>query len=66
MNERILKLANKAGMRTWGVGNGDNVSEVITKFAELVAQDCVDIVKNPAVGNTQFAADLIKERFDLA
>jgi len=50
MNERILELAEQAGIAVWG----DSVymyhpsdtldSTVMTKFAELIVQDCIDII----------------------
>jgi len=50
MNERILELAEQAGIAVWG----DAVymyhpsetldSTVMTKFAELIVQDCIDII----------------------
>ena len=43
MNERIKQLALEAGMGPWGVGNGDNVSEIVEKFAELIVQECVGV-----------------------
>ena len=47
MNERIKQLALEAGMGPWGVGNGDNVSEIVEKFAELIVRECCDIVLAP-------------------
>ena len=50
MNNRILELAEQAGIAVWG----DAVymyhpsetldSTVMTKFAELIVQDCIDII----------------------
>ena len=42
MNERITQLAEQAGMGPWGVGNDDNVSEIVEKFAELIVRECVN------------------------
>ena len=44
MNERIKLLAEQAGMGPWGVGNDDNVSEIVEKFAELIVRECVEIL----------------------
>lgn len=44
MNERIKLLAEQAGMGPWGVGNDDNVSEIVEKFAELIIKECITIV----------------------
>ena len=46
MNERIKELAEQAGMGPWGVGNGDNVSEIVEKFAKLIATDCADLARD--------------------
>ena len=40
MNERIKELAVQSGMGPWGIGNGDDVTEIVEKFAELIVQDC--------------------------
>ena len=44
MNERIQQLAEQAGMGPWGVGNDDNVSEIVEKFAEMLIKECITIV----------------------
>ena len=46
MNERITQLAEQAGMGPWGVGNDDNVSEIVEKFAELLVRECASRVDN--------------------
>ena len=46
MNERIKLLAEQAGMGPWGVGNDDNVSEIVEKFAELLVRECASRVDN--------------------
>ena len=43
MNERIELLAEQAGMGPWGVGNDDNVSEIVEKFAELIVRECIQV-----------------------
>ena len=46
MNERIKELAEQAGMGPWGVGNDDNVSEIVEKFAELIVRECANIAED--------------------
>jgi aspartate 1-decarboxylase len=71
MNERIRELAEQAGIAVWG----DAVymyhpsetldSTVMTKFAELIVRECVDIVDN-AVTHREPAStyvNKIKEHF---
>lgn len=49
MNERILNLAEQAGIAVWGdavymYNPKDTLdSAVLEKFAELIVQECVDI-----------------------
>lgn len=43
MNERIKELAEQAGMGPMGIAFS---SEIMTKFAELIVQECIDIAKN--------------------
>lgn len=43
MNERIKELAYYAGMRPWGIDNGDNVTEIVEKFAELIIRECAAV-----------------------
>jgi hypothetical protein len=45
MNERIEELAIRAGMGPWGIGNGDNVTEIVEKFAELMVQEHLNILQ---------------------
>ena len=50
MNERILNLAERAGIAIWGDAvymyrPGDTLdSTVITKFAEMLIKECITIV----------------------
>jgi hypothetical protein len=50
MNERILELAEQAGIAVWGDAvymyhPSDTLdSTVMTKFAELIVQECIDII----------------------
>ena len=40
MNKRIQKLLTPK-LKEWGGGLGDNFSEELEKFAELIVQECV-------------------------
>jgi hypothetical protein len=65
MNERIKQLAEQAGMGPWGVGNDDNVSEIVEKFAELIVKECgvaLSPMLRDMVSRGQ-AFDLIKRHF---
>ena len=50
MNERILQLAEQAGIAVWGDAvymyhPKDKLdSDVLTKFAESIVQECIDII----------------------
>jgi len=50
MNERILELAEQAGIAVWGDAvymyhPSDTLdSTVMAKFAELIVQECIDII----------------------
>ena len=50
MNERILQLAEQAGIAVWGNAvymyhPTDTLdSDVLTKFAESIVQECIDII----------------------
>lgn len=46
MNDKIKELAEQSGMGSWGVGNGDNVSEIIEKFAKLIIQECISVIED--------------------
>jgi hypothetical protein len=66
MNERIEKLAKQAGIAVWG----DAVymyhpsetldSTVMTKFAQLIVKECMDIARN--VGNISEPDDWALDR----
>ena len=67
MNERIKELAEQAGMGPWGVGNDDNVSEIVEKFAELIVRECC-IALNPMLRDMISrgqGVDLIKLHFGM-
>jgi len=74
MNERILELEKQAWEfvdKTWNWANANNPSQATlfkTKFAELIIQECAEIVKDSPwkLGNSYAASDqawLIKEHF---
>jgi hypothetical protein len=66
MNERIKQLAEQAGIAVWGdavymyhPGNTLD-STVMTKFAELIVKECMDIARN--VGNISEPDDWALDR----
>jgi len=66
MNERIKQLAEQAGIAVWGdavymyhPGNTLD-STVMTKFAELIVRECMDIARN--VGNISEPDDWALDR----
>ena len=64
MNERIQQLAEQAGMGPWGVGNDDNVSEIVEKFAELIVRECMKESMDEIVTDDEIAQEkdpLIRE-----
>jgi len=45
MNERIKELADEAGfMDSWFSESGDDCERELKKFAELIVQECIDII----------------------
>ena len=44
MNKHLLKIAEQSGMMTWGIGNDDNVTESVDKFAELLIEKVLEYV----------------------
>lgn len=73
MNERIKELAKQAGMGPWGIGNGDNVSEIVEKFAELIVKECINKVdevgykssNNISSDDTELFKDVLKSHFGI-
>jgi hypothetical protein len=45
MNERIKEFLTPK-LKEWGGASGDNFSEELEKFAELIVGECLDIVAN--------------------
>jgi hypothetical protein len=45
MNNRIEELLTPK-LKEWGGDSGDNFSEELEKFAELIIQECADILVN--------------------
>ena len=46
MNERIKQLAEQAGfMEEWFSESGDDCEREIKKFAELIVQECMELVE---------------------
>jgi hypothetical protein len=46
MNERIKLLAEQAGFYNMGIGLIIGIEEYHQKFAQLIVQECADILKN--------------------
>ena len=67
MNEKIKQLAIEAGMDPWGVGNGDNVSDIIEKFAHLLIIECCELASDTGDsegdGWGQYIAKTIRDQF---
>jgi hypothetical protein len=71
MNERIKKLARKAGCRprtfTTGAMMYPHVDRDLEQFAVLIIQECADEIlkwkSEPFPFDPEFAAKLIKEHF---
>ena len=39
MNNTLKYLAEDAGMAPWGIGNDDNVTEIVERYAELIIKE---------------------------
>jgi hypothetical protein len=48
MNERIKEFLTPK-LKEWGGASGDNFSEELEKFAELIVQECADIIENSRI-----------------
>ena len=59
MNERIKELAEQAGMGPMGIAFS---SEIMQKFAELIVQECADIVDR-AISDGGVDGRSLKEHF---
>jgi hypothetical protein len=59
MNERIQKLLTPK-LKEWGGGSGDNFSEELEAFAELIVLKCAEIADT---AEPFLASDLIKQHF---
>ena len=61
MNERIRKLSEEAGFRTWrGMGDAE-----LERFALLIMQECVDAVMEGDRYRRDYFAEKIKQRFGI-
>lgn len=59
MNERIKQLAEEAKfMDSWFSESGDDCEKELRKFAELIINDCIDLVK-PTSHHEAFAQGYI-------
>ena len=47
MNERIRELAEQAGFYNMGIGLIIGIEEYHQKFAQLIVQECADILMKP-------------------
>ena len=78
MNERIQQLAEQAGfMDSWFSESGDDCEKELTKFAQLIVQECTSLITKNAprvtckenfhLGYVQdgymYAAELIEQHF---
>ena len=59
MNERIQKLLTPK-LKEWGGGSGDNFSEELEAFAELIVRECADIVAD-AVDHREPASTYVEK-----
>jgi hypothetical protein len=62
MNKRIQKLLTPK-LKEWGGGLGDNFSEELEKFAELIVQECVGIADHSNITGKSIIGQRIKEHF---
>ena len=76
MNERILNLADQAGIAVWGdavymYDPKDTLdSTVMEKFAELIVRECAEVIFETPVKYTEIdimhiIRDRVKEHFDI-
>jgi hypothetical protein len=70
MNNRILELAEQAGIAVWGDAvymyhPSDTLdSTVLAKFTELIVEECAEQVKNLRVNDYGISgAEIIREHF---
>ncbi len=69
MNERILELAEQAGIAVWGDAvymyhPSDTLdSTVMAKFAELIVQECATIADKDSSQPCASYGELIKQHF---
>ena len=65
MNERIYELAEQAGFENGHQDRyGNSLSQELEKFAELIVQECVDVVKwTPSTFPNDTIIKNIKEYF---
>ena len=63
MNERIRELLTPK-LKEWGGASGDNFSEELEKFAELIVRECAVIVGSMEEPH-QDIAKLVKEHFGI-
>ena len=59
MNERIKELLTPK-LKEWGGASGDNFSEELENFAELIVRECMSYMED---GDIDFAKFMIKKHF---
>ena len=68
MNERILELAEQAGIGPWGI-TIDKSTEIFQKFAELIVRECISALEEKIhrsidhEGDEIWADLILKEHF---
>jgi hypothetical protein len=55
MNERIKEFLTPK-LKEWGGASGDNFSEELEKFAELIVKECMRVVGNKTCPNYAYKA----------
>jgi hypothetical protein len=64
MNERIKELLTPK-LKEWGGASGDNFSEELEKFAELIVQECASMARVFQSNEYDFTGDLDLDEFML-
>lgn len=53
MNERILELAEQAGIHPTNFESDADIKEPLKKFAELIVKECARIIVNNGIATAQ-------------
>ena len=67
MNERIRELLPPK-LKEWGADTGDNFSEELEKFAQLIVRECIEIFNDDSDNlvfqiHNKISRDKIKQHF---